>query len=77
MEMTRSILLSMKHGSKAGQGLFPLAILAAKENAKAALAFSVGSSTVGARMFLPWVNQLVCHLRSSQCIKRLLVDICC
>ncbi len=73
-ELTRSVLTSMRYGSIDGQALFPLVILAAKNNDTAATAFEHSRSHVPLTMFLPWVNQLVSHFTSSQVIAQLLID---
>ena len=74
-ELTRSVLASMRHGSIDGQALFPLVILAIKDNQAAAAAFENARSRVPLDMFLPWVNQLVSHFTSSPAIASLLIDI--
>ncbi|KAI9558578.1 hypothetical protein GHT06_015366 [Daphnia sinensis] len=73
--LTRSVLSSMRYGSVDGQSLFPLVILALKEDFAVTRAFETLRSHVPSFMFLPWVNQLVSYFTSSSAIPKLLVDI--
>ena len=65
----------MRHGSSAGQALFPLVILAVKDNSSAVLNMEKLRQSVPLNMFLPWVTQLISHLRHSPAIEQLLLDI--
>lgn len=65
----------MRHGSSAGQSLFPLAIMAVIENSCANDTFESYRVYVPLEMFLPWVNQLVAYYTLSPTIGRLLVEI--
>ena len=62
VELTRSVLRSMKHDSIDGQALFPLVIMAVKECSEAAKEFQRERSGVPLIKFLPWINQLVSHM---------------
>ena len=62
----------MRYGSTDGQALFPLVILAVKENDAAASDFEKERSSVPLNMFLPWINQLVSH---APAMEKLLVDL--
>ena len=74
-ELTHCVLQSMRHGSNAGQALFPLVILAVKDNSRAALNMAKLRQSVPLNMFLPWVTQLISHLQDSSTIEQLLLDI--
>lgn len=73
--MTRSVLASMRYGSIDGQGLFPLVILALKDNGTVTHVFETLRPHVPSFMFLPWVNQLVSYFTSSPAIPKLLLHI--
>lgn len=73
--LTRSVLASMRYGSVDGQALFPLVILAVKDNSSASAAFQHLRSNVPTFMFLPWVNQLVSYFALSSAIAKLLIEI--
>lgn len=73
--LTRSVLVSMRYGSIDGQALFPLVILAVKDNSAATAVFQHWHSNVPTFMFLPWVNQLVSYFALSSAIAKLLVEI--
>uniref|UniRef100_A0A0P6IJU2 non-specific serine/threonine protein kinase n=1 Tax=Daphnia magna TaxID=35525 RepID=A0A0P6IJU2_9CRUS len=73
--LTRSVLSSMRYGSVDGQGLFPLVILALKDDCAFTHAFETLRCDVPLFMFLPWVNQLVSYFTSSSAIPKLLIDI--
>lgn len=65
----------MRYGSVDGQGLFPLVILALKDDCAFTHAFETLRCDVPLFMFLPWVNQLVSYFTSSSAIPKLLIDI--
>ena len=74
-ELTHCVLQSMRYGSSSGQALFPLVILAVKDHNSAVSNMEKLRRSVPLSMFLPWVTQLISHLRDSPTIEQLLFDI--